>query len=107
MLNNQDDRIFDLIPLFNGHLLQLVGCSCCIFIRRDLMAVLLPTESVVKMACLKILLSGTLFISLAAELSRLMCRGGDVILSGFVAEISYNLFIFRMHSLVVEVYSRE
>ena len=30
-------------PRLNGHLLQLVGCSCYSFIRRDLMAVLLAT----------------------------------------------------------------
>jgi hypothetical protein len=46
-------------PALNGHLLQLPGCSNYSFIRPHLMAVLLPTELAVKMACLKTLVRRT------------------------------------------------
>jgi hypothetical protein len=74
-VNNQDDRIFDLIHPLNRHLLQLVGCCYCSLIWRDLMAVLLPSESAVELVVLKILLTRNLFVSLAVEMLRLTCRG--------------------------------
>lgn len=74
-VNNQGDRIFDLIHPLNRHLLQLVGCCYCSLIWRDLMAVLFLTESVVELAGLKMLLTRNLFVSVAVEMSRLTCRG--------------------------------
>lgn len=80
-VNNQGDRIFDLIHPLNRHLLQLVGCCYCSLIWRDLMALLLPAESVVAWVGLKMLLTRNLFVSVAVETLRLTCRGGVWLLS--------------------------
>lgn len=80
-VNNQGDRIFDRIHPLNRHLLQLVGCRYCSLIWRDLMAVLLPTESVAEFMGLKVLLTRNLFVSLAVEMLRVTCRGGRWLLS--------------------------
>ena len=108
MVNNQGDRIFNLIihPL-NRHLLQLVGCCYFTLVWRDLKALLLPTASVVELVGLKVLLTRNLFFPLAVEMLRLTGAAVDgFFLSDFVADISYKLFIFRARSLDAVVHSR-